>query len=224
MEIMLSNPLASCNDMTTSEACYGYGWRATDVAAEIIKTIRRNIENVDDLQLRTMMHENLRVCYVKRGPGQPTWPNGQRMANHAKHIIIDEDCYYIGSQNLYVCDLAEWGVVIDNKAETKKCIEQYWDPMWKAACSEKSNDCDVSTVMNGLGVNRNGEDISGLSLEEQNSIRAACARAPLPSPCMHTAPCNIHSTCAQALRLRPVVDSPQRVSSMSRLRRRPCTR
>ena len=55
------------------------------------------------------------------------------IANHAKHIIIDDVCYYIGSQNLYVCDLAEWGVVIDCQKLTQRCIDQYWKPMWAAA-------------------------------------------------------------------------------------------
>jgi len=30
------------------------------------------------------------------------------MGNHSKHFIVDDIATYIGSQNLYVCDLAEW--------------------------------------------------------------------------------------------------------------------
>ena len=44
----------------------------------------------------------------------------------AKHFIIDDICCYIGSQNLYICDLAEWGVVIDDAPSVKKIKEEYW--------------------------------------------------------------------------------------------------
>ena len=49
---------------------------------------------------------------------------------HAKHFIVDDVCTYIGSQNLYICDLAEWGVVVDDAEATKKIIREYWQPMW----------------------------------------------------------------------------------------------
>ena len=45
---------------------------------------------------------------------------------HGKHFIIDDVALYIGSQNLYVCDLAEWGVVIDDEETTKRIMDEYW--------------------------------------------------------------------------------------------------
>jgi phosphatidylserine/phosphatidylglycerophosphate/cardiolipin synthase-like enzyme len=44
----------------------------------------------------------------------------------AKHFIIDDTCCYIGSQNMYICDLAEWGVVIDDAVVTTNLKKQYW--------------------------------------------------------------------------------------------------
>ena len=60
-----------------SRARTGYGWKAADVASEIIKTIQRSFEEIDEHQLRRMVKENLRVCYVKRAPGQCEWEPGQ---------------------------------------------------------------------------------------------------------------------------------------------------
>lgn len=51
-----------------------------------------------------------------------------------------------------MCDLAEWGVVIDNPEKVQSIKEQYWDPMWKA--SYFKDDCEVDKVMDGLNIDR----------------------------------------------------------------------
>lgn len=58
--------------------------------------------------------------------------------------------------DLYVCDLAEWGVVIDNKEETEKIMAEYWNPLWKY--SYTGDDVDVQEVMDGLDINRDGDE------------------------------------------------------------------
>ena len=57
------------------------------------------------------------------------------------------------SQNIYICDLAEWGVLIDDEATTKKIMEEYWNPMWKSSFT--GEDVDVQAVMDGLKIDRN---------------------------------------------------------------------
>jgi len=59
---------------------------------------------------------------------------------------------YIGSQNLYICDLAEWGVIIDHEATTRQIMAEYWHPMWRA--SYMNIDCCVQNVMDGLKIDR----------------------------------------------------------------------
>jgi len=46
------------------------------------------------------------VCYL-RGKRGRHWDDGMTMGLHSKHFIVDDVCTYIGSQNLYICDLAE---------------------------------------------------------------------------------------------------------------------
>ncbi len=54
-----------------------------------------------------------------------------------------------------MCDLAEWGVVIDNEEEVQKILSDYFAPMWENSFT--GEDVDVDMVMDGLEVNRDGE-------------------------------------------------------------------
>jgi len=92
---------------------------------------------------------------------------------HAKHFIVDDVCTYIGSQNLYVCDLSEWGVVIDDADTTARLKESYWDPMWEQSFT--GEDVDVEAVMEGLGIDRDGDDPENVSDEDKASAAKAMA-------------------------------------------------
>ena len=72
---------------------------------------------------------------------------------HSKFFIIDDICTYVGSQNLYQFDLAEWGVVIDNKSKTAEIKQQLWTPVWEYSYLD-GTDCDAAKVMSILGVDR----------------------------------------------------------------------
>jgi phosphatidylserine/phosphatidylglycerophosphate/cardiolipin synthase-like enzyme len=154
VEIVLSNPGSIPGGLKPTEAQYGNGWSCVDVAAEIIKTIKKQFPEAADDQLRKMVEENLRVCFIRREAGN-RWENGGTVGMHAKHFIVDDVCTYIGSQNLYICDLAEWGVVIDHEGQVRKIKEEYWDPMWKV--SYTGEDVNVQDVMDGLDIDRDGE-------------------------------------------------------------------
>lgn len=155
IELVLSNPLSIPGGLGPTEAQYGNGWSCIDVAAEIIKAIRKQFPSAKDGELRRKVKENLRVCFIKRKKGNK-WDNGKDTVGlHSKHFIVDDCCTYIGSQNLYICDLAEWGVVIDHVETVKKIKSEYWDPMWEVSYDGK--DVDVQKVMDGLEINRDGE-------------------------------------------------------------------
>lgn len=88
---------------------------------------------------------------------------------------MDDICCYIGSQNLYICDLAEWGVVIDSPSTVENIKAQYWDPMWKTCYTH--DDCNVDQVMDGLVVDRdapNKYEMTKMQLEQaKERIRAS---------------------------------------------------
>jgi len=54
-----------------------------------------------------------------------------------------------------MCDLAEWGVVIDNPESVRDIKQKYWDQLWRV--SFVRDDCDVDQVMDGLGIDRSAK-------------------------------------------------------------------
>jgi len=170
VEIIVSNPGSIPAGLSPTEACYGNGWSCVDVAAEIIKRIKKQYPDAEDSALRTKVEENLRVAFIRDGRGN-TWSDGMQKGMHAKHFIVDDVATYIGSQNLYVCDLAEWGVVIDDAEQTEKFMDTYWNPLWKH--SYTGEDVDVDTVMDGLDVERDGVDATDLDDELMEKMRMA---------------------------------------------------
>jgi hypothetical protein len=75
-----------------------------------------------------------------------------------------------------LCDLAEWGVVIDDEESVKSIKAQYWDLMWKT--SYKIDDCEVDKVMDGLKISReaaNQLELTKLQLEQAKQKAMATA-------------------------------------------------
>lgn len=152
VEIVLSNPGSIPDNLPLTEAQYGNGWSCVDVAAEIIKCIQAQFPDAPDDKLRETVQENLRICFIRCRRGGCTYSDGSSLGLHSKHFIIDDVCCYIGSQNLYICDLAEWGVVIDSPKAVEDIKHKYWDQMWEVSYTR--DDCDVDKVMDGLGIDR----------------------------------------------------------------------
>jgi hypothetical protein len=57
------------------------------------------------------------------------------------------------------------GVVIDDKQQVSKMMEEYWSPMWKM--SYLNLDVDVQLVMDGLGIDRSAPYRLALSAEQR---------------------------------------------------------
>lgn len=104
----------------------------------------------------------MRICTIRRNKSS-TYEDGKKIGLHSKHFIVDDRACYIGSQNLYMCDLAEWGVVVDNEAGVKKILDSYFHPMWRNSYTGK--DVDVEKVMDGLDVVRDGEHTGLFTLQ-----------------------------------------------------------
>ena len=68
-----------------------------------------------------------------------------------------------------MCDLAEWGIVVDSEVEVKKMLDDYFFPMWKNSFT--GEDVNVDEVMDGLNVDRDGEDIGMLGLHNVDTAQ-----------------------------------------------------
>lgn len=180
VEMVVSNPNSIPGGLKGTEANYGNGWSCVDVAAEIIKSIKKKHAEVDDGKLRAMVIDNLRICFLRHDK-KGKYKDGKTIGLHSKHFIVDDVSTYIGSQNLYMCDLAEWGVVIDSEAEVKKIKEDYFDPMW--ADSYTGEDVDVEKVMDGLKIDRDGEQ-TWLEYIRQNDAQHMMPHGPSEYLCV----------------------------------------
>ena len=110
------------------------------MAAEIIKAIQKQHKDVDDARLRAVIKDNLRICFVKHDKSD-SYDDGKTIGLHSKHFIVDDVACYIGSQNLYVCDLAEWGIIVDDRSATEEIRRDYFDKIWSNSYTE--NDVNV---------------------------------------------------------------------------------
>ena len=59
-----------------------------------------------------------------------TGVNGQPFSNHAKLVAVDDEAFYIGSQNLYPGRLQELGVIVENRDAANELNFTYLRPMW----------------------------------------------------------------------------------------------
>lgn len=78
----------------------------------------------------------LEVAVLRFGPS-PLWPNQWGFANHAKFFMIDEQLFYIGSENLYPSDLIEYGVFIEDSEAVLKVKTDYWEKLWQYSSCTK---------------------------------------------------------------------------------------
>ena len=51
---------------------------------------------------------------------------GDIICNRGLPLFLTPHQTQIGSQNLYIADLAEWGIIVDDEAQTLKTLEEYW--------------------------------------------------------------------------------------------------
>lgn len=167
IEIVLSN--------VGSRRGYTNGWTCVDVGSEIIKRIEKQFPNALDSELRQKVEDNLRICYIRHAMAD-AYQSGEKIGNHTKFFIVDDVASYTGSQNLYVADLGEWGVIIDNAAKTEEMMTDYWNPMWNASYID--TDCDVQEVMDGLKIDRDGEVTHDKRKLEEAEVAVAAAQLP----------------------------------------------
>lgn len=157
VQIALSNPFSIPADLSLTEAQYGNGWSCDDVASEILKCIIEEQPHIEESALSAIVENNLQVTYMRASGGESDWPETLKTGNHSKCFIVDDLCFYVGSQNLYIANLGEWGVVVDDAVETLAVLEKYWNPMWEVSYEsipEELRDCCLQDVFEGVGIDR----------------------------------------------------------------------
>jgi phosphatidylserine/phosphatidylglycerophosphate/cardiolipin synthase-like enzyme len=92
------------------------------------------------------LSEHLRVASI-RFSAEGTYPKDVQIGNHAKSFIVDDSVFIIGSQNMYSCNLNEFGYIVEDATAAQAYIDTYWTPLWNWSKSTvtTSIDADVKT-------------------------------------------------------------------------------
>jgi len=173
VHIVVSFPNSIPADLSMTDANYGNGWTCEDVASEVVKSIRANYPDCDEERLSGLVGINLKVAYMRSNAGPCDWSDKVGLAgNHAKFFIVDDICYYVGSQNLYIANLAEWGLIIDNAEQTQKVMDEYWNLLWHNSYENVPEEerLDVGKVLEGCDVDRNGPPVGELDDEQYEQM------------------------------------------------------
>lgn len=106
-------------------ATYDNGWTLAEVAKKFVEVANAHREalpgNVDPQKL---VCEKLSLMRL-RSSDADTWKDKATLANHSKVIVVDDRAFYVGSQNIYVANLGEFGFIVDDEAATKSFIASY---------------------------------------------------------------------------------------------------
>ncbi|MDB4943633.1 MAG: hypothetical protein JWP97_3167 [Labilithrix sp.] len=126
---------------------YSHGWTAAETAqqmADIMKARPDLFEAGTDIP--ALLCQKLHVAGLRLDDGD-RWASGKVFSNHTKFLMVDTKAFYIGSQNLYVSDLAELGYIVDDEAAALQARESFWTPMWKYSGRDASTGSEAKSCV-----------------------------------------------------------------------------
>ncbi|NOU27481.1 MAG: hypothetical protein HOO96_06185, partial [Polyangiaceae bacterium] len=116
------------NMFTALAATYSNGWTLQEVHETLVRYGAAHPELLDCAAPEKVVCEKIHLMNL-RSSDKDVWPNGKPLALHSKIVIADERAFYLGSENLYHADLAEFGYVIDDARATKDFARAYFDKL-----------------------------------------------------------------------------------------------
>jgi phosphatidylserine/phosphatidylglycerophosphate/cardiolipin synthase-like enzyme len=123
VNVVVSNLNSFGGTGTTTADSYANGWKLSDLWSGLIRRMQELFPGHEADLCARVHFSNVRAS------ANATWPNGKPLANHSKVVIIDDQAHYVGSQNLYDADLAEFGVIVDDQTATKQFIADYYSKL-----------------------------------------------------------------------------------------------
>jgi hypothetical protein len=122
--IVLSEP----GSVSVGDNSYSTGVSLEEVARKIRAVVRAHYP-MPEAELDALLCRNLHLAPLRFGD-EDAWPEGYKMADHAKLWIIDDRAFHIGSHNLYPVDLQEFGFIVEAREPTRQLLRDYWEPLW----------------------------------------------------------------------------------------------
>jgi phosphatidylserine/phosphatidylglycerophosphate/cardiolipin synthase-like enzyme len=149
VELILSNKGAVPGGLLATSATYSNGYTAGDVVKKLASYGTAHPELVPaGADVAALLCARLHAATL-RPSSDDAWPDGASFANHAKLAIVDDRAFYMGSQNWYPANLAEFGYVVDDARATAELLSAYYTPAWQASARTAESGTGASSCVLG---------------------------------------------------------------------------
>lgn len=132
IKAVLSNPNAFAGGLGSS-APYG-GEQPSIIYAKLRLAMTKHLGITDDnarvlikkfVSIGSFRYSSQEDCYPKNQEDPPT--EMTPISNHAKTIMVDNQLFYIGSQNQYLSNVCEFGYFVESADKAEEYKKNYWD-------------------------------------------------------------------------------------------------
>lgn len=122
----------------TGAGAYSYGWSKREALEAWRDVIEADPVLADEVvaaagSATALLCERVALASVRIDGSGDRWSDGAAMGNHAKFFMVDRAAFYVGSQNLYLSNLFEWGLLVDDVGLATQIDREYWGPLWAAS-------------------------------------------------------------------------------------------
>lgn len=142
---------------------YSHGWSPAETAQKMGEIMKAKPELFPArTDIVALLCEKLHVAGLRLADAD-RWASGKVFSNHSKFLMVDEKAFYIGSQNLYVSDLAEFGYIVDSARDEGRAGRVLGSPL------------EVLAALRRVG--QRSEDLRAQSLRNPNRREISRPRA-----------------------------------------------
>ncbi len=162
VSVVQSTPCSTPDHLNFETAQFGVGWKPEAIGNRVIDWLAESggmkPDSAHDLVCNAMSLAELRM-----NESDDVYVEGQRMGSHAKFYAVDDELFYLGSQNLYPTivlapplvkvgyptPLTQFGVIFDDANATQQVLREYWEPLWefskRTAVSGPGRECKLKS-------------------------------------------------------------------------------
>lgn len=140
--ITLSNQGAVAGGLSQLEAPY-FGESPDTVNYKFLQIMQKYLK-IDEDTAKQLIDNNLSVRSFRYNMNEEKYPGNNPIPNHAKTIMVDDQVFYIGSQNQYYSNLNEFGYMVEDQGVSQQYASQYWNLLHAASQHTSSKKYDDS--------------------------------------------------------------------------------
>ncbi|RNC76859.1 PLD-like domain protein [Piscirickettsiaceae bacterium NZ-RLO2] len=79
----------------------------------------------------------LHIATIRFNQYDTTWPDGSKIYDHYKFMMVDSHIFYLGSQNFYPSGLQNYGYIIDDRGTADVIKDDFWNKLWSYSSSSE---------------------------------------------------------------------------------------